>query len=184
MTTSIHLGCSRSRANAVMVSQPLSEITHANTAEGVSTGTSFDTTGNDFGSDKLLARSYTTKSMGGFANVRLADGWLAGVDASWTTRPDAYLADGTSANDHTTHLQGLPALRCLLARQLYLRTVHVYASARSRPRDVDVPVWNDTMYSGRIRLMYFCWPPAIGLGGVSASGRPLPSLVMQTRRTA
>ena len=101
-----------------------------------------------------LAKSYTTKSVGGFANLRLADGWLAGVGANWTTQLDEYRATGSSANDYTTHLQGFVALQYLLAGQLYIKAVFGYARAKFQPSDPTVPVWNNYMYSGRIRLMY------------------------------
>jgi hypothetical protein len=99
-------------------------------------------------------KSYTTKSLGGFANLRFADGWLAGWGANWTTQLDAYLATGSTANDYTTHLQTFTALQYLLAGQLYIKAVFAYARAKFQPSDINVSVWNNDMYSGRIRLMY------------------------------
>jgi hypothetical protein len=92
--------------------------------------------------------------VGGFANLRLADGLLAGVGANWTTQEDGYRATGSGANDYTTHLQCFAALQYLLAGQLYLKAVLAYANAKLQPSDINVPVWNNAMYSGRIRLMY------------------------------
>jgi hypothetical protein len=112
-----------------------------------------DASGNAFGSAETLARSYTTKSVGGFANVRWW-GWLVGAGANWTTQEDGYRADGSNANDYTTHLQGFLALQYLLARQLYIKAVLGYARARFQASDINVPVWNNDMYSGRLRLMY------------------------------
>ena len=111
-------------------------------------------TGNVIAAPEDWRRSYTSKSFGGFANLRLADGWLAGVGANWTTQLDGYLATGSTANDFITHLQGFLALQYLLARQLYIKAVFAYARAKFQPSDVSVPVWNNDMYSGRIRLMY------------------------------
>ena len=79
---------------------------------------------------------------------------LAGVGGNWTTQEDGYRAENSSANDYTTHLQGFAALQYLLAGQLYLKAVFAYARANFQPSDIDAPVWTNTMYSGRIRLMY------------------------------
>ena len=111
-------------------------------------------TDNSFGSPEALAKSYTTTSVGGFANLRVVDGLLAGVGGNWTTQEDGYRAENSSANDYTTHLQGFAALQYLLAGQLYLKAVFAYARANFQPSDIDAPVWTNTMYSGRIRLMY------------------------------
>ena len=113
-----------------------------------------DTTGGNFAKPEDLRRSYTNKSLGGFANLRLADGWLAGVGANWTTQLDEYMATGSSADDYTTHLQGFLAFQYLLAGQLYIKAVFAYAHAKFQPSDIAVPVWNNDMYSGRIRLTY------------------------------
>jgi hypothetical protein len=113
-----------------------------------------DSTGNVFKSPETLAKSYTTKSFGGFANLRLAEGWLAGVGANWTTQLDGYLATDSGANDYTTHLQGFAALQYLLAGQLYIKAVVAYARAKFQASDRNVPIWNNDMLSGRVRLMY------------------------------
>jgi hypothetical protein len=113
-----------------------------------------DTSANVFGSAETKAKNFTTKSVGGFANLRLADGWLAGVGVNWTTLLDDYMATGSSADDYTTHLQGFLALQYLLARRLYIKVVLGYARAGFQATDINVPVWNNDMYSGRIRLMY------------------------------
>ena len=113
-----------------------------------------DKTAGNFPKPEDLGRSYTTKSLGGFANLRLADGLLAGVGANWTTQLDTYMALGSSADDYTTHLQGFFALQYLLAGQLYIKAVVAYARAKFQPSDIAVLVWNNDMYSCRIRLMY------------------------------
>jgi hypothetical protein len=113
-----------------------------------------DTTAGNFPQPEDLRRSYTTKSFGGFANLRLADGWLAGVGANWTTQLDGYLAADSSANNFTTHLQGFAAFQYLLAKQLYIKAVFAYARAKFQASDKNVPIWNNDMLSGRIRLMY------------------------------
>jgi len=98
--------------------------------------------------------SYTTKSVGGFANLRLADGWLAGVGANWTEQLDSFLATGSTTNNYTSQLQGFAAFQYLLAGQLYIKAVLGYAQAKFQPSDPLIATWNNVMYSGRIRLMY------------------------------
>jgi hypothetical protein len=113
-----------------------------------------DSTGNGLGNSGSLARSHKTTSVGGFANLRPADGWLVGTGAHWTTDEDGYRATDSKANDYSNHLQGFLALQYLLAKQLYIKAVVAYAKAKLQPSDLNAPVWNNTMYSGRIRLMY------------------------------
>jgi hypothetical protein len=138
-------------ASAQLIIDPIVEF-GVNAAIGKQSYT--DASGNFFGSAETLARSFTTKTVGVFANVRMADGLLAGVGAHWTTQEDGYRADGSNANDYTTHLQGFLALQYLLARQLYIKGVLGYARAKIQASDISVPIWNNDMYSGRIRLMY------------------------------
>jgi hypothetical protein len=118
-----------------------------------------DSTGGRFARPDDYALSYTTKSVGGFANLRLADLWLAGVGANWTEQTDSYRADGSKANDYTTHLQGFLALQYLLAGQLFIKAEVGLARAYFQPSELPIPpdvnnIWNNYMYSGRIRLMY------------------------------
>jgi hypothetical protein len=115
--------------------------------------TFIDASGNGFGSADTLARNYTTKSVGGFANVRLAEGWLAGVGANLTTQLDDYTAPGSTANDYTSQLLAFASIQYLLARQLYIKAEFAYAKALFQPSDF-VPSWNNYMYSGGVRLMY------------------------------
>jgi hypothetical protein len=103
---------------------------------------------------EILENSYTTKSVGGFANLRLADGWLVGAGANWTEQLDSYLASGSNANNYTSHLQGFAALQYLLGGQLFIKAVFGYARAQFQASDSTVPIWDNYMCSGRIRLMY------------------------------
>jgi len=107
----------------------------------------------------VLASSYTTKSVGGFANLRVAGLWLAGIGVNWTEQTDGYRADGSKANDYTTHLQGFLALQYLLAGQLFIKAEAGLARAYFQPSEQPIPpdvnnIWSNYMYSGRIRLMY------------------------------
>ncbi len=112
-----------------------------------------DPSANNFASADTLARSYTTKSAGLFANLRLADGWLAGVGANWTEQSDEYQAPNSNVTDYTSQLLGFAALQYLLAGQLYIKAEFAYAKALFQPSDF-VPSWNNYMYSGGVRLMY------------------------------
>jgi hypothetical protein len=98
--------------------------------------------------------SFTTTSVGVFANVRPARLWLAGVGANWTAQTDSYLAANSTVNDYSRHLQGFVALQYLLAGQLFIKADVGLAQAYFQPSDVTVAAWSNTMYSGRVRLMY------------------------------
>lgn len=98
--------------------------------------------------------SFTTKSVGGFANVRLADLWLVGVGANWTAQTDSYLAANSTLNNYTSQLLGFAALQYLLAGQLFIKAEFALASAYFQPSDLTVPIWSNYMYNGTIRLMY------------------------------
>jgi hypothetical protein len=98
--------------------------------------------------------SYTTKSMGGFANVRLAGRWLAGLGVNWTLQTDSFVASGSSDNDSVAQQQGFVALQYLVTGQLYAKAVLAYAHAQFQASDPTTPLWDNYLYSGRIRLMY------------------------------
>lgn len=112
-----------------------------------------DPSANAFASADTMARSYTTKSVGAFANVRLAQGWLLGVGANFTAQLDEYKAPSSNVGDYTSHLQGFAALQYMLARQLFVKAEIAYAKATFQPSDF-VPSWNNSMYSGGVRVMY------------------------------
>ena len=98
--------------------------------------------------------SSTRISVGGFANLRFANGWLAGAGGNWTLMTDSFKQTPESANDQVGHLQGFVALQYLLLRQLHVKAIFCYAQAKFQPSDAGVPTWSNSMYSGRIRLMY------------------------------
>lgn len=106
-------------------------------------------------SDTNKKNSFSTMSVGGFANLRLANLWMAGVGANWTTQSNEY-QDDTPSNpaDYTAHLQGFAALQYLLAGQLFIKAVVGFARADFQPNNGGIHIWSDYMYSGRIRLMY------------------------------
>jgi len=98
--------------------------------------------------------SFTTKSVGGFANVRLADLWLAGIGLDWTTQTDLFTVPTSTDNDFVAHIQSFAALQYLVEGQLYIKAVFGFARAAFLPADPTSNEWRDYMYSGRIRLMY------------------------------
>jgi hypothetical protein len=114
-------------------------------------GTVFET--DDSGSPKG-AGSYTTTSVGGFANLRLAKLWLLGVGANWTAQTDSFYLNTSTTSDYSAHLQGFLAVQYLLAGQLFIKGVLGYARADFQDTDPNVPIWSNYMYSARVRLMY------------------------------
>jgi hypothetical protein len=69
----------------------------------------------------VLENSFTTKSVGGFANVRVIDGLLAGGGVNWTTQTDTFLAASSTLNDFTSHLQCFGAVQYRPLGQLYIK---------------------------------------------------------------
>ena len=102
----------------------------------------------------VLENSFTTKSVGGFANVRVMDGLLAGGGVNWTAQTDTFLAASSTLNDFTSHLQCFGAVQYRPLGQLYIKLVLGYARAGFLPSDLAVAEWQNSMYSGRIRLLY------------------------------
>jgi hypothetical protein len=114
-----------------------------------------------------MPSNYTTKSVGGFANFRLADLWLVGLGLNLTEQTDQYKYIPTGVGDYTSHLQGFAALQYLLGGQLFIKATFGFAKAYFQPSDPSLPIdpttglspkgsndWSNYMYSGRIRLMY------------------------------
>ncbi len=100
------------------------------------------------------ALNYTRTSVGGFANVRLAPLWLAGVGMNWTVNYDGHYYSGASNSNYTAQLQGFLALQYLLAKQLFIKAVFGYSRADFEASDFNIPIWSNYMYSGRLRMMY------------------------------
>jgi hypothetical protein len=98
--------------------------------------------------------TFTTTSVGGFINARLARLLLVGVGVNWTTQTDSYYVNGSSYPDHSAHLQAFGAVQYLLAGQLYARAVFGWSRADFEDSDQSIPIWSNYMYSARIRLMY------------------------------
>ncbi len=99
--------------------------------------------------------SFSTFTVGGFANLRLADLWMAGAGLNWTTQTNQF-QDDTPENpaDYAAHMQGFAAIQYLLAGQLFIKATLGFARADFQPNNGSIAVWSNYMYSGRIRLMY------------------------------
>jgi hypothetical protein len=102
----------------------------------------------------VLENTFTTKSIGGFTNVRLTERSLLGAGVNWTTQTDTYLATGSSLNNFTAQLQSFAAFQYRPMGQLYVKAVFGFARADFLPSDLAVGEWHNHMYSGRIRLLY------------------------------
>ena len=97
--------------------------------------------------------SFTTLSVGGFANLRLG-GWIVGAGANWTTQEDSHSMFG-NLPDYSAHLQTFLALQYIVAKQLFVKAVFAYARADFSPSGGSVDdVFSNEMFSGRVRLMY------------------------------
>jgi hypothetical protein len=91
-------------------------------------------------------------SVGGFANARIMGDWIAGAGLDFTRKAD-YDFRGTTKAGYYDHLQGFGALQYVVAKRLFIKAVFGYAKATISPGAVFTDLTN-TMYSGRIRLMY------------------------------
>jgi len=97
--------------------------------------------------------SFTTTSVGGFANLRLG-GWIVGAGANWTTQEDNHSVGG-NLTDYSAHLQAFGALQYIVSKQLFIKTVFAYARADFSPSGgTPDSVFSNEMFSARVRLMY------------------------------
>jgi len=92
------------------------------------------------------AGSVTDISAGGFANARIFEDFLLGVGANYTDEKDQVQGD-------FTNLQAFGALQYLVGKQLFVKFVGAYGKAHIA-QGGGVPAWDNTMTSGRLRLMY------------------------------
>jgi hypothetical protein len=102
----------------------------------------------------VAPETFTTKSVGGFANIKVCRLCLVGLGLHYTAQTDAVLAANSTTNDFTSQLQGFVAVQYLLAGQLFIKPEVAYARAYFQPSDVTVSTWTNTMINARVRLMY------------------------------
>ena len=114
----------------------------------------------DANGNLVATGSWTTTSIGGFANVRLGqrgsflEDFLVGAGVDWTTQYDE-LRVGNNSSDYEGHLQIFGAIQYLVAKQLFVKAVFAYARADFEPSgSTGNDIYSNTMWSGRIRLMY------------------------------
>jgi hypothetical protein len=98
--------------------------------------------------------SYTTTSVGGFANALLTPLLMVGAGVNYTGRTNSFYYNSSPNPDFSGHLQGFGALQYLVARQLFVKIVLGYARADFQTSDQSIPIYSNYMYSGRVRLMY------------------------------
>jgi hypothetical protein len=91
------------------------------------------------------AGSVKDLDLGGFANFRAADGLVVGAGLNENQETDQQA--GSFA-----HVQGFGAIQYLVLKQLYIKLVGAYAVGHLAPGGVTA--WNNTMESGRLRLLY------------------------------
>lgn len=89
--------------------------------------------------------SVTTTAYGGFINARVVTDLLVGAGMHWVDEEDQVQGKFRTK-------QGFGAIQYLLGGQLYLKLVGGYAKANLHPGGKEA--WENTMLSGRLRLMY------------------------------
>lgn len=97
--------------------------------------------------------SVKTLSYGGFANVRIFEGVLAGIGGNFVTQEDDLDNADTGAKGKFWHLQAFGALQYVFNQKLYIKFVAGYARAHLAPSN-GAAAWDNSMGSGRIRLQY------------------------------
>jgi hypothetical protein len=97
-------------------------------------------------------RTFDILSVSGFANARITGEWIAGTGVAFTRMADENFGGGTRAG-YFDQLQGFGALQYVVAKRLFIKGVLGYARATFANGGSTVDQTN-SMYSGRIRLMY------------------------------
>lgn len=96
--------------------------------------------------------SFHTFSLGGFANVRVVDDLLVGAGYNYTFLQDINYDPVAQRDERYKHTQTYVAVQYKIAKQLFVKAVAGYAVANLEPKGV--PIFNDVMMSGRLRLQY------------------------------
>jgi hypothetical protein len=97
--------------------------------------------------------SFTTWSVGGFANARILEDLLIGAGLNLSHLHDLHYDETVRDNGQFGHTQAFVALQYVLWGQLYIKIVGAYANARFEPTFGE-PHFSNTMLSARLRLMY------------------------------
>jgi len=91
------------------------------------------------------AGSVTDSDFGGFANFRVIDGLVVGAGANYNQETDEQAGV-------FTHLQSFGAVQVRMLEHLYVKAVRAYAKGHIAPGGA--AAWDNTMTSGRVRLLY------------------------------
>ncbi|HKP64746.1 MAG TPA: hypothetical protein VJV78_48750 [Polyangiales bacterium] len=97
--------------------------------------------------------SYTTYSLGGFANARIVDELLIGVGGNLTKLHDLHYDESVGDNGRFSHTQAFVALQYTLWSSLSIKTVFAYALGDFKPTFGE-PQFKNTMLSGRLRVQF------------------------------
>jgi hypothetical protein len=97
--------------------------------------------------------SFTTWSVGGFANARIVDELMIGGGVNLTHQHDLHYDEAVADNGQFAHTQAFVALQYVLWGQLYIKAVGAYAVGRFEPTFGE-PHFSNTMLSARLRLQY------------------------------
>ncbi len=98
--------------------------------------------------------TFTAKTVGGFANIRLCDLCLLGLGLHYSALTTSAMAMNSSVKDFSSQVQGFASIQVLLASQLFIRPEFSYAHAYFQPSDPNEATWNNNMYDIKVRLMY------------------------------
>ena len=109
----------------------------------------------DFNGNTDFKGSYTTYSYGGFANVSILEDLLFGVGAHYTWLEDINAESDTGRVGEFDHLQTFAAIQYAVFSQFYVKLVGSYAKARLAPTFTEIPPYDNSMISGRLRVSVF-----------------------------
>jgi hypothetical protein len=110
----------------------------------------------DSGGEVSATASFDNYSVGGFANVALAPGLVAGGGYNYTYLVDQhYEGPPYNRNEKYDHTQTFAAIqyRPIKDTNFFVKVVGAYALGRFAPT-FGSPIYNDEMYSARIRFQY------------------------------
>jgi hypothetical protein len=99
------------------------------------------------------AGSFTTFSVGGFANARIVEDLMAGAGFDYTYLEDIHFDQATGRNQRFKHTQTFVALQYVIAKQLYVKLIGAYAKGDFEP-NFGGPIFSNEMLSGRLRVQY------------------------------
>ena len=97
--------------------------------------------------------SYTTYSLGAFANAHVATDLTVGAGFNYTYLEDLHFDPALNRVERFNHSQAFGAVQYLLMKQLYIKAVFAYAKADFAPTFGD-PVFKNEMMSARLRLLF------------------------------